>query len=152
MTYNKLETLVGLIVLIIATCFFSFAYKIYHRGDSKTGYSIIATFQNIDGIEAGSDVKISGIKIGAVDQILLREDSYDAVLTLKINNSIQIPKDSTAMVATNGFIGNKYIRIVPGAAEENLNNGQKITLTQSSLNIEDLISKLLYNMTNKWTL
>jgi phospholipid/cholesterol/gamma-HCH transport system substrate-binding protein len=149
MKYNKFETFVGLLVLVIAGVFFSFAYKINNRGSGNDNYSIIALFQNIDGIESGADVKISGIKIGSVDQVLLKDETYDAVLMLKIQNSVKIPKDSTAVVSTSGLLGGRYIKIVPGGAEEILSNGQKITLTQSALSIEDLIGKFLYYMGSK---
>lgn len=149
MKYNKFETIIGLLVLIIAGTFLSFAYKIYNRGNAGEGYSIIAVFQNIDGIEAGSDVKISGIKVGAVAQVVLKEETYDAVLMLKINNGIVIPKDSTAKVSTSGLLGGRHILIVPGAADEKLSNGQKITLTQSAISLEDLIGKFLYYMGTK---
>jgi len=66
-----------------------------------------------------------------------------------VNDGINIPNDSSAMVSSNGLLGGKYIRITPGASNDNFVHGGKIKFTQSSLNIEDLIGKLMYSITSK---
>ena len=76
-----------------------------------------ASFQNIDGVAKGSDVKLAGIKIGYVDSLLLEDETYYATIKLYINDGVYIPVDSRAVVSTNGLLGGKYIRINPGASE-----------------------------------
>ena len=149
MKQGIIETLVGFFVIIIAIAFFVFAYNLSNLSKVRNGYSILAKFQNIDGISEGSDVKLAGIKVGHVESLTLEHDTYYAEVNLFIENGIEVPVDSRAIVSTNGLLGGKYIRISPGGAENNLGNGGKIKFTQSALNIEDLIGKLMYSITSK---
>lgn len=149
MKQGIIETLVGFFVIIIAIAFFVFAYNLSNLSKVRNGYSILAKFQNIDGISEGSDVKLAGIKVGHVESLTLEHDTYYAEVNLFIENGIEVPVDSRAIVSTNGLLGGKYIRISPGGAENNLGNGGKIKFTQSALNIEDLIGKLIYSITSK---
>lgn len=149
MKQGVIETLVGFFVLIVAGSFLIFAYKVSDFSSKNSGYRLTANFQNIDGIAKGADVKLAGIKIGFVDSLILEDNTYYAILNLNINEGIAIPKDSTAIVSTSGLLGGKYIRINPGASDDNFTDGGKIKFTQSSLNMEDLIGKLMYSITSK---
>tara|TARA_B110000503_G_C7167709_1_gene422709 strand:+ start:3620 stop:4069 length:450 start_codon:yes stop_codon:yes gene_type:complete len=149
MKQGVIETLVGLLVLVIAFCFLSFAYNISNVSKTRGGYNVFANFQDIDGISEGVDVKLAGIKIGYVDNVALDSETYYAVVKLYIEKAIEIPEDSRAIIATSGLLGGKYIRINPGGSDDNLSDKGKIRFTQSSLNIEDLISKLMYSLTSK---
>ena len=149
MKQNVIETLVGFIVILIAGGFFVFAYNMSNVTKYSDGYNVVANFQNIDGITKGADVKLAGIKIGHVDSLLLEDDTYYASVKLNIDQTVNIPEDSRAIVATNGLLGGKYIRISPGGSDDNLSDGGKIKFTQSALNIEDLIGKLMYSITSK---
>ncbi|MDP4708938.1 MAG: outer membrane lipid asymmetry maintenance protein MlaD [Rickettsiaceae bacterium] len=149
MKQGVIETLVGLLVLVVAFGFLVFAYNVSNVSKTRDGYNVVANFQDIDGISEGADVKLAGIKIGYVDSVLLDSDTYYAGVRLYIDKKIEIPEDSRAVVATSGLLGGKYIRISPGGSEDNLSNEGKIKFTQSSLNIEDLIGKLMYSLTSK---
>ena len=81
--------------------------------------------------------------------MVLNDDMYYASARLLIDDSVDIPVGSRAIVSTSGLLGGKYIRISPGASDDNLANGDKIKFTQSALNIEDLIGKLMYSITSK---
>ena len=145
MKKNIIETLVGFFVLIIAMIFFVIVYTKSSFSQNSSGYHLVTNFQSIDGIAQDADVKISGIQIGYVKKLVL-EDDYYVTVTLSINDGINIPKDSMAIVSSNGLLGSKYIRINPGGSDDMLDDGGKIKFTQSSLNIEDLISKLVYSL------
>ena len=79
----------------------------------------------------------------------MNDDTYYASVDLWIDEAISIPVDSRAIVSTNGLLGGRYIRINPGASDDNFVSGDKIKYTQSALNIEDLIGKLMYSLTSK---
>jgi phospholipid/cholesterol/gamma-HCH transport system substrate-binding protein len=149
MKQGVIETLVGLLVLVVAFGFLSFAYNVSNVSKTRDGYNVLASFQDIDGISQGADVKLAGIKIGYVDSVVLDSDTYYAGVKLYIEKEIEIPEDSGAIVAKSGLLGGKYIRISPGGSEDNLSNEGRIKFTQSSLNIEDLIGKLMYSLTSK---
>ena len=149
MKERVIETAVGFIVICVAIFSFMFFYKVSDSGKDGEGYFLNAYFQNIEGVAEGNDVKLSGIKIGYIDNVTLENGTYFAVARLKIKKGIDIPSDSRAIVSTSGLLGGKYIRINPGSADDNLQENGKIKFTQSSINIEDLISKLMYSLNSK---
>ncbi|HJK87950.1 MAG: outer membrane lipid asymmetry maintenance protein MlaD [Alphaproteobacteria bacterium] len=149
MKERVIETVVGFVVICLAIFSFMFFYKISDSGEDGEGYFLNAYFQNIEGVAEGNDVKLSGIKIGYIDNVTLENGTYFAVARLKIKKGIDIPSDSRAIVSTSGLLGGKYIRINPGSADDNLKENGKFKFTQSSINIEDLISKLMYSLTSK---
>lgn len=145
MKQNIIESLVGFAVIIIALVFFIFAYSIGNSSKIEAGYSLKANFQNVEGIVKGSDVMLAGVKIGSVTNINLDKNTFFALLTIKINNEIKLPNDTRIAIVTSGILGRRYISVIPGASEENLVEGNEIKYTQSSVNIETLIGKLIYS-------
>jgi phospholipid/cholesterol/gamma-HCH transport system substrate-binding protein len=150
MTQNTIETIVGFITIITALIFLTFAYnKGDDSSDIKNTYPIKASFQNAEGIFEGSDVRVAGIKIGFVEKLTLDKNNFFAIINFRINNDIKLPKDTQAAISTSGFLGSKFISLTPGASEEELSANDQIKHTQSSLNIESLVSKLMYSIGNK---
>lgn len=145
MKQNIIETIVGAAVIIIALTFFVFAYKIGGSTKINNGYIINASFQNVGGITNGSDVMLAGVKIGSVTNITLDKETFFALLTITINNDIKLPKDSSLAIVSSGLLGGKYISVTPGQAEETFNSGDKISYTRSSVNLEDILGKLIYS-------
>ncbi len=145
MNRNLIETLIGFLVLLIAAIFFFFSYKIADVRKLEKTYELKAKFDQVEGITVGSDVAISGIKVGTVNDLTLDESSYSALMTIAIRNSVKIPSDSSAKIVSQGILGGKYVSIEAGADAEMLENGDQIQYTQSSLNLEGLISKFAFN-------
>lgn len=144
MTRNLLETLLGAIVLVIAIGFLTFAYR-SSQIRNNDGYELIARFDRVDGLERGSDVRISGIKIGTVIDQSLDPETYRAEVRFSIRDDIRLPADTSAAVVSNGLLGGKYLALVPGGDIEMLEPGDEITLTQSAVNFEDLIGHMIFN-------
>ena len=149
MKQNIIETIIGFVVLIIALLFLIFAYKIGSPITNSKGYQVIANFQSAEGIAVGGDVTISGIKIGSVKKITLDPNSFYANVYLHINDDVKIPKDSKAQVVTSGLLGGKYISIVPGNDDASLAANEEIRYTQSAINIESLINKIVSSFGSK---
>lgn len=145
MKQDFIESLVGFAVIIIALVFFVFAYKIGNSSKVEAGYSLKAKFQDVEGIVKGSDVMLAGVKIGAVTDIDLDKNSFFALLTIKVNNDVKLPNDTRIAIVTSGILGSRYISVIPGTSEEILIEGNEIKYTQSSVNIETLIGKLIYS-------
>ena len=144
MRNNIFEIIVGTSVLACALYFFIFSFQ---KSDISTAntYQIFADFDNVDGITPGSDIKISGVKIGTVDSQTLNPNTYRARLRLNIENNVELPLDSSAKIASSGLLGGKYLSIIPGAEEDMLQKGGKIEFTQSSVSIEELLGKFIFN-------
>jgi len=142
--HNFFDFLVGTIVLGVAITFFTISFK-SSKISSDNGYKILAKFDNADGINIGSDIKISGVKIGTISEQNLDAESFQAVLKFNIYNHIKIPTDSSAKIVSEGLLGSKYIAITPGGGDEFMKEGQEINFTQSSINFEELLGKFIFN-------
>lgn len=108
-------------------------------------YKVEAEFDDISGVEVGASVEIAGVKIGNVSGIKLDTVNSVAVVTLKIRNEYKLRDDDIASVRTKGLIGDRYIKITPGASDLMIEPGDKIFETESVVDIEDLIGKFVHN-------
>ncbi len=148
MRANLIEVVMGAVVLVVAVLFISFAYS-SSQFQPVQGYEITAKFDRIDGIIRGSDIKMSGVKVGNVTNITLDPQTYLAIVALTLEPSVHIPKDTSAEIVGDGLLGSKFIALVPGGEEDMIPEGGEITHTQSSVSLEALIGKFIYNSENK---
>ena len=146
MSRNILETLLGAVVLIVAVGFLVFAYR-SSQVQQNGGYELIARFDKVDGLEPGSDVLISGIKVGSVLDQSLDAETYRAEVRFSLREDVRVPADTSAAVVSNGLLGGKYLALVPGGDIEMLEPGGEVTLTQSAVNLEDLIGHMIFSQT-----
>lgn len=144
MANNAIETVMGAVVLAAAGGFLYFAYS---NSNVKTidGYEIGADFTNITGISVGSDVRIGGIKVGVVEKLDLDPKSYQAVAKMRVRSDVKLPKDSSAAIQSAGLLGDKFISVEPGGDEQEMKNGDRIAMTQSSVSIEEMIGKFVFS-------
>lgn len=109
-------------------------------------YSVKARFTNVGALSVGAPVKMAGVAIGSVQSVQADPVKLDALVTLAIDNKYnQIPDDSSAAVFTSGLIGSQYVALQPGGSPDVLKNGDEMILTQSAMQLEDLIGKFLVN-------
>jgi phospholipid/cholesterol/gamma-HCH transport system substrate-binding protein len=144
MSGNLVETLIGAVVLAVAGVFFAFAYTHTNAG-SISGYDLSAKFDRVDGLAVGSDVKMSGIKIGTVTAQSLDPKTYQAVVHMSIAAQYKIPDDSTARVATESLLGGNYLELQPGGSPDTLNPGGQIEYTQGSVDLMGLIGQAIFS-------
>ena len=144
MTRNLLETLLGGVVLLVAIVFLVFAYSSSQVNDID-GYELFARFDRVDGLEKGSEVRISGIKVGNVLEQSLDPETFRAEVRFTVRNDVELPLDTSAAVVSAGLLGGKYLQLVPGGDIEYLEPGGEVTLTQSAVNLEDLIGQAIFS-------
>lgn len=142
------ETIMGALVLLVAGGFMAFAYEGSNL-KPVDGYPLKAKFSTVAGIGLGSDVRIGGIKVGVVSDMSLDSETYQAILTLQMKQGIKIPEDSSAAVVSDGLLGSKYIKLEPGAEDKMIAANGTITLTQSAVNLEELIGKMAFGSADK---
>ena len=111
------ETFVGLIVVAAAAAFLVYAYSVSGRDLTRGGYELSAVFGRVDGVAVGSEVRIAGVKVGAVSAQALDRSTYEARLTLAIAGDVPVPEDSVAKIVSDGVLGGAHVAIEPGAAE-----------------------------------
>ncbi len=140
-----IETIVGIFVLL---GFCAFGYLALQLGEvpfltaDKT-YQLQAEFNNVSGVKKGASVQIAGVVVGNVVAVNLNKDGC-AALTLRLNKDVQVPVDSIASVKSQGIIGDKYIQLTLGGDEEVFKAGEIIVDTESTVDIESLISKFAF--------
>src|SRR5262245_14865517 len=141
---NVIETIMGGVVLIVAVVFLVFAYS-SSSGGTVSGYLLTARFNNVSGINPGTDVRLSGIKVGSViDTTLDISNNYTALVTLSMRDNVQLPADTSVRVWSDGLLSASYLDLLPGAEERMLKDGERITVTQDPVNLLDLITKLIH--------
>ncbi len=145
MQRNVIETILGAVVLLVAIGFMATALKSGEVEVKAEGYPVTAKFDNITGINAGSDVRIGGIKVGVVSDLALDETTYQAVATLLIRSNTKVPVDSSASIVSSGLLGDKFVQLVPGADTAMLAANDTIEFTQSSVSLEELIGKYVFS-------
>ncbi len=141
---NNTELFVGFFIIL---GFISIAYTAIGIGGiqifGSPYYSLTASFASVAGLKEGATVEIAGVEIGKVKQISLENGA--AKIRLTIDSKIKIESDSLASIRTKGLIGEKFVKVTLGADEGYLSDGDEISDTESSLEIEELIGKFLYN-------
>ncbi len=148
MRHNMIETVMGAVVLVIAGFFLVFAYRSAELAPI-VGYNLSAKFERIDGLNIGSDVRLSGVKIGVVTDLVLDPVTFLAVTSFDIDSTLQLPVDTSAEVVSESFLGGKYIALIPGGSDDVIRPGGEIKYTQSSVSIESMIGKLIFSDTSK---
>lgn len=146
MNKRPVETIMGIVVLLVAAFFVYFAYSVSDLQVVK-GYQLTAKFLKIGGLETGADVRINGIKVGTVIGQKLDNENYDAEIKLSIASDIKLPVDSAATIASNGLMGNKFIKIEPGKSKELLKDGDEISHTKDFKTLEDMVGEVIFMVT-----
>ncbi len=107
-------------------------------------YQIYAEFDNVSGLKYGASVEIGGVPIGEVSDITLKDPM--AIVTLKIKRAVQIKDDDIASIRTKGIIGDRYVKVSRGASDKYIPVGGTITETESVVDIEDIIGKIVHSL------
>ena len=100
-----------------------------------------ATFNKIDGVSVGTDVVISGIKVGEVKEIFIK-DSYPQI-SMNVDKNLEISDDSSVSIQTDGLFGKKFLLIEIGGNNVYLKNGEKFSFSEDSIVIEELLGKII---------
>jgi phospholipid/cholesterol/gamma-HCH transport system substrate-binding protein len=141
---NMIEAVMGAVVLIVAAVFLVFAYDT-SQVRAVSGYTLSADFQRIDGINAGGDVRISGIKVGSVTSETLDPKTYLATVKMSIDPTVKLPDDTVAEIISAGLLGDKYVSLVPGGSDKMIPAGGTIKYTQASVSLENLIGQTIFS-------
>lgn len=152
MQSRALEILVGFFVCLGVAAIFVLTFRVasLETVSSEESFRVTAAFENIGGLRPGSAVTLSGVKIGRVQSIAIDPETFEAVATLAIGREHgALPEDSSAKILTAGLLGEQYIGIEAGGAEEVLKDGSRIKFTQSALVLENLIGQFLTNMASR---
>ena len=144
MRENVVETIIGGVVLAIAGGFLFFALSGNDVG-TAAGYNLVASFDRVDGLTRGTDVRLSGIKVGTVTDQSLDRKTYQARITMTIKDGIDLPEDSVVKISSESLLGGAYLSIEPGGSEEMLAANGEFEYTQGAVDLVNLLSQAVFN-------
>ena len=143
MSENWVEVLTGAIVLAVAVGFVIFATAGTSGAVRQGEYSLTASFSSVEGISVGTDVRMAGVKIGAVTGMALNPATYRADVSFSIADEIELPDDSSVLISSEGLLGGNFVEIQPGGSPFNLEPGAEIVDTQSSVSLVTLLLRFV---------
>lgn len=146
--FRSIELSVGVFVGIGLAALFMLAMQASNLSSlSSDGfYEVTARFDNIGGLKVRSAVKVSGVKVGQVSSIDYDSETFEAVVTMQIDEQYnQFPRDTIASIFTSGLLGEQYIGFEPGGDEKLLANQSEIRHTQSAMVLEQIIGQFLFS-------
>lgn len=144
MSNQWIETTVGGVVLAAAIGFGVYATQVAGLGSgSSDHYDLTASFRSLEGVNVGTDVRLAGVKIGTVSDVVLNAETYRADTTVRINSVTQIPDDSAIVISSEGLLGGNFVEVVPGGSPFYFAAGDEITDTQGAVSLISLLLKFV---------
>ena len=151
---RTIEISVGAFVLAGILCLVFLAFRVsgVAVGDTSGTYLLNAEFNDVAGLRVRSKVSIAGVTIGRVTKIRVDSETAEAIVTMEVSKEANtLPIDTGARIQTEGFLGGRYISLIPGGDDKTLADGDTINLanTQGALGLEGLIDTFISKMGSK---
>ncbi|SFT60214.1 outer membrane lipid asymmetry maintenance protein MlaD [Sedimentitalea nanhaiensis] len=143
MSHNTTEILVGGAVLAGALAFAVYAGQATGLSGTTSGYELNASFRSLEGVAVGTDVRLAGVKIGTVTDVVLNPQTYRADTRFSVKQGIDVPDDSAAIIASEGLLGGNFLEIVPGGSEFYFEPGDVVEDTQGAVSLISLLIKFV---------
>ena len=146
MNRTVLDLWVGLFVVagIAALLFLALKVGSMNPVGAWASYNVAARFDNIGGLKPRAPIKSAGVVVGRVADIHFDNETYEAVVTLRLDNRYAFPKDTSAAIMTSGLLGEQYVGLEAGGDSRMLKNQDQIFITQSAVVLENLIGRFMY--------
>ena len=147
MNRATIDLWVGIFVVIGIGALLFLALKVGNLATFSGGetYNVQARFVNIGSLKVRAPIKSAGVVVGRVADIRFDNETYEALVSMNLDQHYQFPRDSTAKILTSGILGEQYIGLEAGGDGVMLKNGDRVRLTQSAVVLENLISQFLFN-------
>jgi phospholipid/cholesterol/gamma-HCH transport system substrate-binding protein len=145
---RTMEILVGAFMAAGFVALFFLAMKVSNLSSASSGdgYMLIARFDNVGSLKERAPVSMAGVRIGRVEKIRFDQNTFQALVTLRIEPRFdRIPDDTFANIFTAGLLGEQYIGLDPGGSLDYLADGSQIEHTQSALVLEQMIGQFLFS-------
>lgn len=142
-SHSTTEVAVGAVVLAAAIGFAVYAGQAAGLSTSAGGYPLTASFRSIEGVSIGTDVRLAGVKIGTVTDVMLNPETFRADTTFSVANGVEIPDDSAVVISSEGLLGGNFVEIMPGGSPFTYAAGDEILDTQSSVSLITLLLRFV---------
>jgi len=140
--YSFAEIATGGAVLAAAVGFFFYASGPERLAQSNS-YELFAAFRSAEGIAVGTEVRLGGVRIGAVTGLELNPQTFLAETTFSVDENIILPDDSAIAIASESLLGGSFVEVIPGGSMFNLEAGGEILDTQSSVSLITLLLRFV---------
>ena len=146
MDRKNIDLMVGIFMLMGITALLVLALRVGNLGSERVAatFSVEARFENIGGLKQKAPVKSAGVLVGRVTNIVFDNDKFQASVMLTLDKRYKFPKDTSASILTSGLLGEVYIGLDAGGDDKILQDGDRITLTQSAVVLERLIGQFMF--------
>jgi phospholipid/cholesterol/gamma-HCH transport system substrate-binding protein len=146
MNRSTIDLWVGIFVAIgfAALLFLSLKVANLASFSSSQVYQVQAKFANIGGLKVRAPIKSAGVVVGRVAEIRFDNESFEAIVSMNLENEFKFPRDTTAKILTSGILGEQYVGLEAGGDGVMLKSGDRLRLTQSAVVLENLISQFLF--------
>jgi phospholipid/cholesterol/gamma-HCH transport system substrate-binding protein len=138
---NITEVVTGAGVLAVALGFLAYASDGAGLTRATDSYELTASFRSVEGVTVGTDVRLAGVKVGTVTSLALNPQTFYADATFTVANSVEVPDDSTAIIASEGLLGGAFLELQPGGSPLNLDPGAEVENTQGAVSVIALMMK-----------
>lgn len=139
----SLEMIVGIFMIVGITCLGWISIKLGKKEILGANYYIVyADFQSIAGLRENAEIEIAGVNVGSTGKISLYKNM--ARVELRVDNSVKLSDDTIVSIKTRGLIGDKVISLSLGGSPETLKPGDVLRETESSIDLEHLISQYIF--------
>jgi phospholipid/cholesterol/gamma-HCH transport system substrate-binding protein len=147
MNRSTIDLWVGIFVVLGIGALLFLALKVGNLATFATAeaYNVHARFANIGGLKVRAPIKSAGVVVGRVADIRFDNESYEAIVSMNLDQHYQFPRDTTAKILTSGILGEQYVGLEAGGDGVMLKHGDRVRLTQSAVVLENLISQFLFN-------
>jgi phospholipid/cholesterol/gamma-HCH transport system substrate-binding protein len=132
---------VGLFFLLgLALAWITFESLNGGRLFKQRGYTLVAGFANLKGLKTGDEVRMAGVKVGAVALTRLAPHRVEAVLY--IDPDVKIPADAVASVEQSSLLGSNYLGVTFGTPGGELLKDHDEIKTKPTVDMSEVISQL----------
>ncbi|WP_163846269.1 outer membrane lipid asymmetry maintenance protein MlaD [Pseudooceanicola aestuarii] len=143
MSHSSAEIVTGGVVLAIAAGFLLYAGQVTGLSGGGNSYPLSASFRSAEGVSVGTDVRLAGVKVGAVTGIDLDAETFRARTAFTVRDGVDIPDDSQVVISSEGLLGGNFVEIMPGGSPFNYAAGDEVLDTQGAVSLISLMLKFV---------
>jgi phospholipid/cholesterol/gamma-HCH transport system substrate-binding protein len=137
------EIVTGGVVLAAAVGFVVYGGQLAGLGGGAASYEMTASFRSVEGVTVGTDVRMSGVKVGTVTELRLNPETFRADAIFTMPQGVLLPDDTSARIASEGLLGGSFVEILPGGSLTNFEPGAEIEDTQGAVSLIELLLKFV---------
>jgi phospholipid/cholesterol/gamma-HCH transport system substrate-binding protein len=142
MTRGALEVVVGAVVCAVILLLVAGGMA-GGLAAARSGYTLTAKYDQADGLAVGNPVLLAGVEVGKVSAMRLDPKTLKPIVSMRFTSPVKIPRDSAAMILSDGVLGGKFIKIEPGVEDEYFKPGDRFEFIQDSVIVENLLEKIV---------